>query len=304
MIFGRRMVHSAEQQNHLQEGQWGSRPGRSTHNALLHKIMSYEITRLTRTPLATFDNNVKSCYDRIIMVFALMLCQKHGVPQSVCTMAASTLLLSEYSIKAKYGISTETYSSTAANPIHGPGHGSRMAPALWIIIYCLLFDAMAQLCTGAEFCNPRQTTSHQRTGDGFVDDVTNFYNFGLVSMLLQDFDFRDLAAGLQTKAQTWERLLYSTGGQLELTKCLYYLMIFDFQPDSTPTLRKASDMGNDLIRLTMAPPPPPYKSNTVTAPKLTRLSDFTQLRMATKLHKPSNYNRRVTASLLGCAKLP
>jgi hypothetical protein len=40
MIFGRRMVHSAEHQNHLQEGQWGSRPGRSAHDALLHKILS------------------------------------------------------------------------------------------------------------------------------------------------------------------------------------------------------------------------------------------------------------------------
>jgi hypothetical protein len=58
-------------------------------------------------------------------------------------------------------------------------------------------------------------------------------------MLQSGFDFRDLASGLQTKAQTWEGLLYSTGGQLELTNCLYYLMIFDFKPDDTPTLRKA-----------------------------------------------------------------
>jgi hypothetical protein len=69
-------------------------------------------------------------------------------------------------------------------------------------------------------------------------------------MLHNDFDFQELAKGLQTEAQTWERLLYSTGGQLTLSKCLYYLMIFDFKPDGTPTLRKASKMGNDLIILT------------------------------------------------------
>jgi hypothetical protein len=79
-----------------------------------------------------------------------------------------------------------------------------MAPALWLIICCLLFEAMAKLCTGAEFCNPRRTISHQRTGDGFVDDVTIFFNFGLATMLLQDSTFQDLAAGLQTEAQTWE----------------------------------------------------------------------------------------------------
>jgi hypothetical protein len=168
LIFGRRMIHGAEEEQHLHEGQWGSRPGRSA--------------------LATFDNDAKSCYDRIIMVFALMLCQKHGVPQSACMMAATSLLQAEYSVKTKYGISSSTYSRTENTPVHGPGQGSRMAPVLWLVICCLLFDAMSKLCTGAEFCNPRRTASHQRTGDGFVDDVTNFFNFGMAAMLLHDYD--------------------------------------------------------------------------------------------------------------------
>ena len=120
----------------------------------------------------------------------------------MCMMAAMSLLMAKYSIKTKYGVSSGTYSSTADNPIHGPGQGSRMAPALWLIIVCLLFDAMSKLCSGATFCNPRQTASHQRTGDGFVDDVTNFFNFGLASMLLRDYDSTKMAACLQTEAQT------------------------------------------------------------------------------------------------------
>ena len=138
MLFGQRMVHGAETQNHLHEGQWGSRPGRSAHDALLSKILLYRVARLTCTPLATFDNDAKSYYgrivmtftlmlcqkhgvprhfrqrcqvllqNRIVMTFALMLCQKHGVPQSVCMMAAISLLMAEYSIKTKDGLSTGT----------------------------------------------------------------------------------------------------------------------------------------------------------------------------------------------------
>ena len=66
---------------------------------------------------------------------------------------------------------------------------------------------MSKLCRGAEFCNPRQTELHQQIGDGFVDDVTNFFNFGLASMLLDNFGPVKLAKGLQDEAQTWERLL-------------------------------------------------------------------------------------------------
>jgi hypothetical protein len=57
-------------------------------------------------------------------------------------------------------------------------------------------------------------------------------------------------AGLQSEAQSGERLLFSTGGQLELSKCLYYIMSYEFKPDGTSTLRKAEDMGTDLINLT------------------------------------------------------
>ena len=178
------------------------------------------------------------------MTFALMLCQKHGVPQSIYMMAAMSLLMAEYSIKTKYGVST----GTEEHSTHGPGQGSHMAPALWLIIYCLLFDTMSKHCRGAEFRNPRQTASHQRIGDGFVDDVTNFFNFGLAAMPLDNFGPVELAKGLQHKVQTWERLLYSTGGQLKLPKCLY--QIFDSKPDGRLILCKVNNMGMDRIRMT------------------------------------------------------
>jgi hypothetical protein len=87
--------------------------------------MAYEISRMTRTPLGTLDNNVKACYDRIVMNVALMLCQKHGVPASACKIAAKALLIAKYLIKTGFGISDGTYTSTIDQPTHGPGQGSR-----------------------------------------------------------------------------------------------------------------------------------------------------------------------------------
>jgi hypothetical protein len=165
MIFGRRMVHNAEKQNHLDDSQWGSPPGRSTEEALIHKILSYEISRATRTPLGTLDNDAKACYDRIVMLFALILCQKHGVPLSACKMSANALLTAKYSIKTGFGVSTGTYSSTPEQPTHGPGQGSRQASALWMVVSCLLFNAMYEHCHGVSFCNPTDTIVHRRATD-------------------------------------------------------------------------------------------------------------------------------------------
>ena len=73
--------------------------------------MSYKIlARLTRTPLGTLDNDAKASYDRIFMVLALMICQNHGFPQSVCMMVATALLTANYSIKTGFGSSDGTYS--------------------------------------------------------------------------------------------------------------------------------------------------------------------------------------------------
>ena len=64
LVFGLRMVYSAEEDQHKlsDSSQWGARPGRSTEQPVdLYRTMSYEISRLTRTPLGTLDNDAKAC---------------------------------------------------------------------------------------------------------------------------------------------------------------------------------------------------------------------------------------------------
>jgi hypothetical protein len=213
LVFGHRMVHEAERQGHLNESQWGSRPGRSTEEALIHKILSYEISRSTRTPLGALDNDAKACYDRIVMLFALTLCQKHGVPLSACKLSAHALLSAEYSIKTGFGISKGTYSSTTNQPTHGPGQGSQQASALCMLVSCLLFMVMYEHCQGVSFCDPTADLTHRHTSDGFVENVTHvfIFNLGLKRSLHKTVQVSDIIRGLEKEGQTWERLLWTTG---------------------------------------------------------------------------------------------
>ena len=41
---------------------------------------------------------------------------------------------------------------------------------------------------------------------------------------------------LQTDAQHWERLLFISGGKLELNKCFFYTLMWQFSEDGTPSL--------------------------------------------------------------------
>jgi hypothetical protein len=60
----------------------------------------------------------------------------------------------------------------------------------------------------------------------------------------------DSASGLEREGQLWERRLWTTGGKLEFSKCLYYILFSIFEPDGTPRMESVTNMGDDLVSLT------------------------------------------------------
>jgi hypothetical protein len=182
------MIGAAEKNKTLHDNQWRCRPGRQALGA---------VSRLTRTPLGSFDMDAASCFDRIIMALGLLLCHRKGVPSGTCIIAATVLLYAAFHIKTSHGVSYDYYSHSDEHPIHGPGQGSCIGPALWVLLSCLMFATMESMCHGAKFCNPTQKESHQRTCNGFVDDVANVFNHGL-AIMLRNYTITpaDIAAGM------------------------------------------------------------------------------------------------------------
>ena len=63
-----------------------------------------------------------------------------------------------------------------------------------------------------------------------------------------DLSYDDLIGRLQLISQTWERLLSYSGGALNLSKCFYYVLYWEW-PEGLPVLRTSS-LGNPTIVLT------------------------------------------------------
>ena len=72
------------------------------------------------------------------------------------------------------------------------------------------------------FISPDHSNPTARNNDAFVDDTTGDFNDTHLSTPLSP---TDLAALLHKQAQLWERLLFASGGRLELPKCFYYLIV-------------------------------------------------------------------------------
>jgi hypothetical protein len=74
-------------------------------------------------------------------------------------------------------------------------------------------------------------------------------------MLASHHSKESIANGLQTEAQSWERLLWLTGGALELPKCFFYIMAWPFRKNGTLVLMDLPQMPNIAIDLTLGTEP-------------------------------------------------
>ena len=229
ILFSRRLLWHAEKQKRLGDEQWGSRTGKSAIDTALMKRITYEMIQLTRCTAGTFDNDAKACYDRIVMNLALLRAQQLGLPKEAAEHVSKFLQQARYKVKTALGLSDIEYSQTDGIQLHGPGQGSRAAPAIWVLVSTLLTECLNDTATGITFNNPTRSLQTKRNIDAFVDDTTLWANLWKKQGNINN----ELAA----MAQTWEQLLSASGGKLELTKCFYYIMDFEYDAVGHPRLK-------------------------------------------------------------------
>jgi hypothetical protein len=205
--------------------------------------MKNKICYATRKSLINFDNEAASCYDRIILALASLIGRKFGLHKNVVFVHATTLEETKYKLKTSLGVSDKVYANCQAFPIYRTGQGSGNSPAIWCIVSSVLFSCHQERAHGAYFCTPDKKTSVSLSMIGFVDDST-----GQVNTFKDDTQPtpKFLRAIMQNDAQLWNDLLWLSGGLLELSKCSFHQIHFDFSPDGTPMMR-AGTFGAPLM---------------------------------------------------------
>ena len=230
LVWQRGVVWDAHQKGSLNKAQSGSRPARTCIEVVTSKDMKYLNSALTRSPMATMDNDAKSCYDRVIASLALLISHHYGVPESICKTVGDTLQRMKFRIRTAMGISEDFYSHTEHTPIHGVGQGGTASPAFWLLISSILFDCYEKRAQGMKLQDPTGVYSVQQWLEALVDDTSIFTN------VAANKNVGELVKALESDAQYWANLLSVSGGCLELPKCFYYVLAWNFtqQGDTTP----------------------------------------------------------------------
>jgi hypothetical protein len=230
----RQLLHRAEDKGLLNDGCYGSRPGREARTLVFMETMQMEISRCSRKPFLKFDNDATSCYDRIIPGTAMLISRKYGLHRNVAAVCGKTLADAHYKIKTMLGVSEEGYTHCEAQPIYGTGQGSRNSPTCWLLICSTLFDCFEEQAYGASYESVDGATTIRLYMAGFVDD-----NAGQVNLFGEDEPPTParLLLMMQHDAQLWADILRDSGGDLELAKCSYHFVNFCFLQSGKPVLQ-------------------------------------------------------------------
>jgi len=205
---------------------YGSTPGCDALSPAFLRELEYEMCRITQKPLVQFDNDAASCYDRIPCFLANVASRKYGLDAKVCMVQGRTLKEAKYYLKTKLGISEHCIVHSRELPWFGTGQGSGNSPTYWLLIVTTLSDIYDSKAKGATYVSP--TTALEITIKllSFVDDTNNRTN----DFTATEPPSREALINFATHdSQLWHDILTSTNQTLELSKCSYHYIHFDFK---------------------------------------------------------------------------
>ncbi len=263
LAIGRPLQRLVEQLNLAPDMQHGSRASKLCHSAVLNKQLTFEIHRYNKQPLAYIENDAVGCYDRIVNPLVLIFLRILGLSPSVVASLATTWEATYHRVRTMYGISEEVYSNHPNNLLYGPGQGSTIGPFLWLLCFILIFLSLGPGIPNIKLQAVDRTTSIDFVGEAFVDDAGLGVN-------TTNKPPQELVKDLQVVAQRWEKLLFSTGGALNLSKCFWFLLAWRWE-NGKPTLHTAATAPG-ILQMTSE-----NESTPITVPRIEPTSSFRTL---------------------------
>ena len=236
------MIRSAVTNKLLSEESYGSTPGKMAQSASIQKIIATDQLRLERRAGGIFDCDASGCYDRILPPLAAIHLRALGLQKSIGVFLARLMFLSKRYVKTGHGISETNIGTTKKKVLHGIGQGNGGGPAMWIAHLTVMFSTLSAVCLGFVM-NCVQTMKQVVTvGTGYVDDVT----LGLSLPKKQKQTEQKVRQNIKKMSQWWEKLLYITGGRLELSKC-YWVPVTWKWSQGKPSMVKKLGRNKELI---------------------------------------------------------
>jgi hypothetical protein len=222
----------------VQEEQSGGRPGKCAAHSATTSVITTETVCLQKKIGATLYNDAAACFDRIIENISNATLMSEGLNPTIAKLHAQTLEKASYHIKTKYGVAETANGDMRPEPFYGTGQGAADSMPRWGILSDLIIRLYKKRAKSDRVKSPLSNTEILTIIKAYVDDTNS-------TMICKKID--DLIEMLEHNAKTWEELLYTIGGKLELTKCKFTVFKWDTDDIGTLTISKEKTIGSIQI---------------------------------------------------------
>eukprot|EP00957_Ditylum_brightwellii_P189270 14405923-Ditylum_brightwellii.AAC.2 len=211
----------AEQTKCISPVQCGNRRGKTALDALLLKIVTMDNIRLYCLNGAILNNDTESCYDCMILELAVLHLQALGMPKPAVKTNVLFNHKAKHYVKNDAGVTKEFYQSTPNCPFFGKGQGKSSSPANWLFTCFTLLIALEMLCTGMVMVSLCLRMRVEQVAGAYVDDTSNIY---VSEEKNKDETPISIRNSIKKIVQTWEQLLFGSGGKLSQNKMYWWLI--------------------------------------------------------------------------------
>ena len=203
-------------------------PGRKAIDHALNRRLVFDSVRYQKSSLALTSCDLKSCYDRIVHVPAMMAMNRAGTQPHPCKSMFRTIQSAQHITRTAFGDSNTSYGGMEGfnAPTMGVGQGNGCGPQVWAVISSVMFEVMKQRGLTTTFTLPISKDQLDLCGFAFVDDTDIFQATGKGKFYN---DPEETMIRMQSAINCWEKAAKTTGGAIATDKSWYYLIHFSWE---------------------------------------------------------------------------
>ena len=191
-------------------------------DACFDKVLTLDLSRQSRLPMALVSIDAAQCYDRVNHLMMSLVWLALGVQRSAISIILKCLQDMKIFTRTGFGDSTKFFGGPdQLIPFCGLGQGSKAAPASWLQLSTMIINAYKQQGHGAIFVDPVNKLTSRSIGCVYVDD-TDIYTAG-PHLKSVDQVIRETCKAVPC----WSRCLSATGGAIKASKSGWYLIAYE-----------------------------------------------------------------------------
>ena len=206
------------------DDQHGFRPHRSSVDAAMIKLLTFEAARMQKATMGSFQNDMTGHFDRMWPDLTSIFATKFGVSQGIMLSINKTIDRLQRNVETSLGLSSATYSQRPLHPrLGGMVQGKADVPQLSTQQLDIMLTSHRHIAPGLCLRSPTLLRAISRTDISYADDTD-----GLVSIDTTDTtSLHSVVELLRQNAQSWSTLADICGGLIALHKCNWHLIAWE-----------------------------------------------------------------------------